>query len=82
MTLQREYQNGPFVVQCNTCEDTEELEGNERPEAIADAKSRGYTAHFNGRRWTCAYCTKQAQLLAFRRAEDRYEQYAPFLRAA
>jgi hypothetical protein len=82
MTISREYLDGPFVVQCNDCSDTEELEGTERSEAVEDAKRRGYTAHFDGRRWTCGYCTKaaetaaeQAELKAFTEAEDRYEAW-------
>lgn len=77
MTIQREYAGGPFVVQCNECLDTEELEGESRQEAVKDARERGYTAHFEERRWTCRICTKtalKASQEAFQKAEDEYEQ--------
>ena len=78
MTIQREYPGGPFVAQCNTCLDTEELEGTNRAEAVEDAKRRDYTIHFDSRSCTCGYCTKQTRAAAeasFLEAENRYEEY-------
>lgn len=51
MTIQREYRNGPFVIQCDDCGDTEELEHTEFNEALADAKSRGFVVRKEGETW-------------------------------
>lgn len=58
MTIQREHRNGPFVVQCDECQDTEELEGYEFPEALADAKARGFVPRKVGDTWVhlCRSC--------------------------
>lgn len=45
MSISREYPGGPFVAQCDTCLDTEELDGETIKEAHDDAKARGYTAY-------------------------------------
>jgi hypothetical protein len=55
MTIQREHRSGPFVVQCDTCQDTEELEGYEFQEALADAKARGFVTRKEGETWV-HYC--------------------------
>lgn len=64
MTIQREYRNGPFVIQCDTCLDAEELEGTERPEAVKDAKDRGYVLSFDGRQTTCKHCWDEVPQVA------------------
>lgn len=58
MTIQREYRNGPFVVQCDNCGDTEELEGYEFNEALTDAKARGYAVKKEDETWHhyCRQC--------------------------
>lgn len=85
MTIQREYLGGPHVVQCDDCLDTEELHGETRAEAVKDAKERGYTIHFDGRKCTCSHCMKLAEsdaaepvqqipLHIFKAAADDYER--------
>lgn len=48
MTISREYPGGPFVAQCDTCLDTEELDGETPKEAAEDAKAKGYTSYREG----------------------------------
>lgn len=44
MTIAKQYSTDAFWVTCDGCGDTEELEGDEFGEALADAKARhGYT---------------------------------------
>lgn len=62
MTISREHRDGPYVVQCNTCTDTEELHGETPQDASADAKERGYVAYRIGERkyiHNCGYCERQ-----------------------
>lgn len=42
MTIQREYRGGPFVVQCNVCQDAEELDGDNNIDVANDARAKGY----------------------------------------
>lgn len=45
MTIERENRNGPFVIECDTCHDTDELEGEAFHEALDDARGRGFKAY-------------------------------------
>lgn len=59
MTIKREYRNGPFVVQCDDCTETVELEGYKLKEAVEDAKSRGFTPTFDGQWYhKCRSCNR------------------------
>lgn len=59
MTIKREYRNGPFVVQCDECTDTKELEGTDLMEAVQDSKERGFTPVFDGQWYHhCRSCSK------------------------
>jgi hypothetical protein len=58
MTIQREHKNGPFVIQCDECTETVELQGYEFAEALADAKDQGFVSINNKGTWQhhCKQC--------------------------
>ena len=58
MTISREYPGGPFVAQCDTCLDTEELDGETFKEAVDDAKAKGFTFYKEDEEWQhiCTGC--------------------------
>ena len=58
--MQRECRNGPFVIQCDECSETEELFGSTFEYALADARSRGYVVRKEDQTWThyCRNCNR------------------------
>jgi hypothetical protein len=61
MTLEREYRRGPYVVQCDTCQDVHECDSTNLMSAQAESQREGFVAvaRDGGIGHLCAYCFRE-----------------------
>lgn len=61
MTLEREYRRGPYVVQCDACQDAHECDSANLMSAQAESQREGFVAvaKDGDLGHLCAYCFKE-----------------------